>query len=101
MAQHGAALGQSAVGRSYIIDVVLYGAVGAIQVDGVAFNNMMPPLAGRLSDAEVAAVLNGVRRRWPQVGVEFFEITPADVKAQRAREKTPQQVHQDRPSITH
>ncbi len=100
LAQHAAALGQSTAGRNYIIDVVLHGLVGAIQVDGAAYNNMMPPLGTRLTDADIAAVLNNIRQTWPQTEAPFAPVTAADVAAQRGREKSPQQVYASRPSAS-
>lgn len=46
-------------GRAYLIEVVLAGLSGKVTVDGSAIFGFMPPQS-RLSDADVAAVLNEV-----------------------------------------
>lgn len=97
LARHASTLAQTAAGRSYMMHVVLHGVVGPIAVDGVSYNNMMPPLGNRLTDAEVAAVLNQVRRTWPAENQPFVAVDPVDVASHRAKEQSPQQVYQSRP----
>jgi mono/diheme cytochrome c family protein len=46
-------------GRDYLVQVMLAGLNGPIQSDGQAYNGFMPSFA-RLSDAELAALLNHV-----------------------------------------
>lgn len=46
------------------VRIVLNGLVGPIAVKGKSFQNEMPPLAGQLSDAEIAAVLTHERSSW-------------------------------------
>ena len=45
-------------GRRYLIAVVMYGLMGAIQVDGMQYFGVMPGNAGAMSAEEVAASLN-------------------------------------------
>jgi mono/diheme cytochrome c family protein len=48
--------------------IVLLGLQGMIVREGVAYNGVMPGLAEPMNDAEIAAVLSHVRKRW--AGVE-------------------------------
>jgi mono/diheme cytochrome c family protein len=68
-----------------IIRLVLNGIAGPIEVNGQAFNNVMPPWKDVLSDDDIAAVLTYVRRQkdWKNTAAE---VKPETVKA--IREKT-------------
>jgi cytochrome c oxidase subunit II len=46
-------------GRGYLIDALLYGLMGSINVGGVTYNNVMPGWT-QLSDGEIAAVLDHI-----------------------------------------
>ena len=46
------------------IRIVLHGLMGAIEVAGVQYNNVMSPQGMRLNDQEVANVLNYIRSSW-------------------------------------
>lgn len=86
-------------GRPYLIHVVLYGLQGQIRVKGQTYNGAMPGFA-HLSDANVAAVLNHVSTSWGNKlpkGQKAF--TAAEVKAQRAKKLTAQQVYQARQKL--
>jgi mono/diheme cytochrome c family protein/heme/copper-type cytochrome/quinol oxidase subunit 4 len=61
-------------GREYLIDVLLYGLTGQIQVDGQSYNGTMPPWAG-LSDEQIAAVLNHELTAWGN-DAELESFTP-------------------------
>lgn len=50
-------------GREYLIDVMLYGLVGEIRIDGQVYRGAMPPLA-RLNDQAIADVLNYSLHAW-------------------------------------
>lgn len=50
-------------GREYLINVLLYGVEGEIQVDGGSYNGAMPAW-GHLSDEDIAAVLNHLLTGW-------------------------------------
>ena len=49
---------------SRAIRIVLDGISGPIQVNGVAYNNAMPPWRDQLKDDEVAQVLTYARKAW-------------------------------------
>lgn len=49
------------------IAIVLLGLQGPIERDGIAYNGVMPGLAERMSDSEIAAVLSHVRKRWGEI----------------------------------
>jgi mono/diheme cytochrome c family protein len=66
-------------GRQYLIDVMLYGLQGAITVDGMTYNGLMPAWAN-LTDDQIAAVVNHV-----VVGFEGAAV-PEGFEAIRAEE---------------
>lgn len=53
---------ESAAGRTYLVLVVARGLAGALTVDGMTYNGVMPPQAPPMSESEIAAVLNFVIR---------------------------------------
>ncbi|MCI4668398.1 MAG: cytochrome c [Bacteroidia bacterium] len=63
-----------------LINVVLLGLKGEIEVNGEKYNNVMTPYASLLSDQEIADVLTYVRSSF---GNDYPAITPAEVKAER------------------
>ena len=72
-------------GRSYLASLVVGGANGAIEIQGVSYLGVMPAVVADLSDAEVAKLLNGLVRRFGppgSPGVRLF--APADVADARA-----------------
>jgi mono/diheme cytochrome c family protein len=73
-------------GRTYLIDVLLYGLQGPIDVDGTAYNGLMPAWA-QLSDDQIAAVINhsivGLDGTTAPAG--FDAIRPDEVAAQRGQ----------------
>ena len=73
-------------GREYIINVVLYGLQGAIEIDGQTYNSVMTPWA-QLSDEEIAATLNHELTSWGNAdAVDAFEpIMPDEVAALRGQ----------------
>ncbi len=72
----------SAEGRSYLSRLVTGGASGAIEVAGVLYSGVMPPVVADLSHDEVADLLNDLVRRFGSMPTPLF--TPADVAAARA-----------------
>jgi nitrite reductase (NO-forming) len=66
---------------NHLIDVILKGLEGEIVVNGVKYNTPMPPQA-YISDEKTADILNYIRNSW---GNKASAVTPAMVKAQRAR----------------
>lgn len=88
-------------GREYLINVVLYGLAGVIEVDGVSYSGMMPGM-GRLSDAETAAVLNHALHAWGNEGAlpEGFEpVTAEEVAQQREQGLGPADVLEQRQAL--
>jgi len=83
-------------GREYLIWVVLFGLQGRIEVRGRSYDLVMPGFS-RLSDEEIASLLNHIATQW---GNRFPEgqkpFTAAEVQAQRGRNLTPAQVHEAR-----
>lgn len=65
-----------------IVQILLHGIDGPIDVGGKVFDGHMPSFASVLSDAELARVASHVRQTW---GGDDQEITPAFVAAQRDR----------------
>lgn len=86
-------------GRTYLIQVLLYGLQGEINVKGQKYNGMMPGWS-QLSDAEIAAVLNHISTQWgDQFPAGQKPFTAAEVKAQRGTKLTPQQVYSNRQKL--
>lgn len=92
LAGHAAELYQA--DPTYMVDVVLYGLTGQIQVEGVSYNGFMPSHE-HLSDAEIAAILNHVMTSFGnEDAVDSFEpYTAEDVEAQRGLELSSSDVH--------
>lgn len=63
--------------RTESIHAVKYGQKGEIVVNGVTYNNMMPPMG--LTDREVADVMNYVMNSWSNTQDEM--VTVDEVKA--------------------
>ena len=70
----------AALDQGKLIDTVLQGVSGKITVNGVDYDNLMPPMA-HLSDADIAHALTYVTNSWGNKGVSVNE---AQVKARRA-----------------
>ncbi len=84
---HAPALVAGDGGREYLINVVLYGLAGAIEVDGVSYRGMMPGMA-RLSDEDIAAALNHSLHAWgnaDELPDAFARVTSDEVAQQRDR----------------
>jgi mono/diheme cytochrome c family protein len=82
-------------GRTYLIQVLLYGLKGDIRVKGKPFHATMPAF-GDLGDADATAVLNRILTNWGNdklLPKDHKPIAPAEVKAQRDKKLTPEQVH--------
>ncbi|RTG97445.1 c-type cytochrome [Thermus scotoductus] len=81
-------------GRVYLIRVVLFGLQGPLKVGSATYNGVMPGY-GRLSDAEVAALLNYVLSSFGNKNPR--PISPEEVKKLRASPLKPQDVAKTRP----
>lgn len=66
--------------RNHIL-TILNGAQGR-KINGVTYATPMPPFAGQLSDAQIAAVVNHERTSW---GNHAPLVTPQDVKKLRGK----------------
>ena len=86
LAGHVADLYAADGGRTYLIDVLLYGLQGPSDVDGTAYNGLMPAWA-QLSDDQIAAVINhGIAGFDGTAAPEGFDaIRPDEVAAQRGQ----------------
>ena len=94
LAGHVATLYDADGGRTYLIDVLLYGLQGPIDVNGTTYNGLMPAWQ-QLSDDQIAAVLNHIATEWGnEDALEGFEpYGSEEVEAQRGRGLTPTDVH--------
>jgi mono/diheme cytochrome c family protein/heme/copper-type cytochrome/quinol oxidase subunit 4 len=74
-------------GREYLIDVLLNGLTGQIEVNGQTYNGVMPPWAS-LSDEQIAAVLNHELTAWENEAMldDFTPIAADEVAARRGQE---------------
>jgi len=69
--------------KTVLIQQILKGSSGKIEIDGDTFSNTMPPLK-TLTDQQIADVLTYVRNNF---GNKASAVTPAEVKAVRAKTK--------------
>lgn len=70
--------------KTVLIQQVLKGSQGKVEIDGDTFHNAMPPLGQALTDQQVADVLTYVRNSF---GNKASRVTPAEVKTVRAKTK--------------
>lgn len=69
--------------KSVLIEQVLKGSKGKVEIDGETFHNTMPALP-QLTNEQIADVLTYVRNSF---GNKFGMVTTTEVKAQRAKTK--------------
>ena len=69
--------------KAVLIQQILKGSQGKVEIDGETFNNAMPPLP-HLTDQQIADVLTYVRNSF---GNKASAVTSAEVKAVRAKTK--------------
>jgi mono/diheme cytochrome c family protein/heme/copper-type cytochrome/quinol oxidase subunit 4 len=95
-AVHAAELYNVEGGREYMINVVLYGLQGEIEVEGAKYNSIMTPWGPLLKDDQIASVLNYVLTSWGNDALleDFTPITPEEVAAERDNKYTSQQVYE-------
>lgn len=94
LAGHVAELVAPEGGRVLLVDILLYGLAGPIEVAGNAYNGAMPGWS-HLSDEQIAAVLNHSATAWgtaEALDPEFVLYGPADVAAERDKGLTPSDV---------
>jgi mono/diheme cytochrome c family protein len=80
-------------GRDYLIDFMLYGLRGEVEIDGTRHRGSHPSFA-ELSDEEIAAVLNGLIE---QSGDRAFQ--GAEVAARRSQPRSGEEVRRNRPPL--
>lgn len=91
LAEHAADV-YAAGGQTFLIDVILYGMQGAIQVDGASYNGFMPAWS-QFSDDQVANVLNHIVTNWSDAPDNFVPYQAADVAAERDKDLSATDVH--------
>jgi mono/diheme cytochrome c family protein len=89
--------------RSYLITVLLYGLQGKIDIEGqkIGYDGVMPSYYS-LNDEEAAAVLNYVLTSWGNdklLPKDFKSFSADEVKAQRGKNLTMQQVYRIRKEL--
>lgn len=102
LAQHLPELLAVEGGRAYVVNTVLWGLVGAIEVNGVTYNSLMQSWAPVLDDQQIADVLNYSATDWDNAELlpEGFEaFTAEEVAAQRATEMDSTAVHAERDTL--
>ena len=67
----------------FLINIILKGQTGEIEVNGTKYNTPMPAQE-YLTDEKISDVLNYIRNTWTNKGAA---ITPAQVKTQREKNK--------------
>ena len=87
-------------GRRYLINVVLYGLQGQIEVKGTSYSSAMTSHSF-LSDEQIAAVLNHELNSWgnDKLLEEFDPILPSEVEAERENAISAQEVLELRPDL--
>ena len=87
-------------GRKYIINVVLYGLQGQIEVNGMNYSSAMSS-QNFLDDEQIAAVLNHELNSWgnDELLEGFSPILPEEVAAERENILSPQKVLELRPDL--
>jgi len=73
--------------KDRLIKISMYGLMGEIEVNGVKYNNAMPPPGnppGSLTDDQIADVLTYIRNAW---GNSASAVSPSEVAAVRASVK--------------
>lgn len=91
-----------AADRVYPMQLLLYGMVGPITVNGTAYNGLMPAFGAIMDDAQIAAVLEHVLDAWGDravVGDDHAPYTAEDLAAVRAQPLTNVEVHERRVSL--
>ncbi len=89
-------------GREYIINAILFGIVGEVEVLEQTYNSSMPAWGPSLSDEQVAAVLNHELHSWgndEMLPEDFSVISVEEVAAEREVEKTQEEVFELREAL--
>lgn len=84
-------------GREYLIQLVLHGLQGPIEVDGANYNGVMPPWS-QLRNEDIAEVLNYGLTAW-ETPADFQPYEVTDIEAQRAVDSSATGVYDLRKSL--
>ncbi len=100
LANHAPDLHNADGGRSYYIDVMLYGLQGPITVDGTSYDGVMPAFA-HLDDEAIAAVINYTFVEWGNDAhlEDFTPVRAEEVADERGKGLSPTDVHQLRQQL--
>lgn len=86
-------------GRTWLIQLMLWGMSGEITVKGAKFNGVMPGYR-QLGDADLAALLNHISTQWGnKIPAGQRPFTAAEVQAQRAKTLSAAQVNAARKAL--
>lgn len=91
----------AAGGRDYLVNLVLWGVQGAINVNGTGYNSVMTGI-GYISDEELAAALNHELSSWGNDALiegDFAPIVPEEIAAARANQKSMADVYELRQAL--
>ncbi|WP_022797579.1 c-type cytochrome [Thermus islandicus] len=87
-------------GRTYLMDVLLFGLQGSIQVKGQTYNGQMSAWGPQLKDGEIAAILNYISTNLGNKPPKGFKAyTAAEIAKERAKKLTPDKVYALRKSL--
>ena len=92
----------AAGGRAHMIQIVLNGMSGPIEVEGRRYDGIMTPLR-YLKDEQVADILNFVLSSWGNGGLlpaDFKNFTPEEVRKERGPVLSPKEVAARRPVLS-
>lgn len=95
LAVHAPLLAQAEGGRDYMIDVLLYGLVGEIEVLGKTYNGIQPAHED-LDNEELADVLNLSVTAWGNEALleeDFVPFSAEEIEERRDRELSPVEVY--------
>jgi mono/diheme cytochrome c family protein len=101
LAGHAAEIQNAEGGRELLIDTVLFGLIGEIQVDGVTYNGLMPAWP-QLDDGQIAGVVNHISTAWGNEALltpSFTPVTAEEVAGQRGRNLSSGDVHEMRSEL--
>ncbi len=82
-------------GREFLMDVVLFGMQGPIDVNGMTYNGLMPGWS-HLSDDDIANVLNHIVTAWDDEPAGFEPYQASEVADQRGLGLSAADVHEMR-----
>lgn len=102
LASHAAKVATAEGGRTFLIDVLLYGMEGEIEVEGKKYDGAMPAFGEQLKDDEIAVVLNYILTSWGNDKIlpkGHKEYTSAEVKTRRGKKLTPGKVYEERQKL--